>query len=299
MDDKRAIVVGVDGSAAAMRAVRWAAREASLRDVPLRLLTARALPRPNRFEAMLAPDARHALLDQARETLREAEQEALAVAPNLHVDHDLQVTAAAPALITASHQAQLVVVGSSGLGGVAGLFIGSVAVGTAAHSRCPVVVVRGDDESAWEGRPIVVGVDGTALSDPAVDLAFDTASVRAADLLGVHVRAGRGDRSAQEREQAEETVRSAVAEQLRPWLDKYPTVDVRIAVQTGRPEPVLVDLSNGAQLVVVGSRGRGAVAGLTLGSVGHALLHRANCPVALVRQTQQTEPEAAEGPSDR
>lgn len=300
MDGSKPIVAGVDGSASSLQAVRWAAAEAARRNVPLRLLMARALPRPNRFEAMLAPDAHNALLDQARQTLLDAERAATEQAEGLEVSRDLQVTAAAPALIAASHRAQLVVVGSSGLGGVAGLFIGSVALATAAHSKCPVVVVRGGDEPQRVERPIVVGVDGTSLSDPAVDFAFETAAIHDSDLLVVHVRSGRGDRSEEAREAAEESVRTAIAEQLRPWTDKYPKVAVRIAVRTGRPQPLLVELSHNAQLIVVGTRGRGALAGIALGSVGHALLHKAACPVALARSvTAPNDPEVAEGPVDR
>ena len=205
----------------------------------------------------------------------------------LDVEQQLIVGFPIPVLTAESERAQLVVIGDRGLGGVTGLLLGSVATALAAHAESPVVVVRGDDEDPDPSAPIVVGVDGSPVSEAALAFAFDAAAARGVPLVAVHTwwdvsvdpaMAPLLDWDAIERDE-----RRLLAERLAGWGEKYPDVRVQRVVLRDRPAHALVEQSRGAQLVVVGSRGRGGFTGLLLGSVSHAVLQRAQCPVAVVR----------------
>lgn len=286
------IVVGVDGSESAARAVRWAAAEAALRDVPLRLVSVFTAVPPGRFgdPSLSGPYRRH-LVEAGHAALDAAAGVAGEVAPGVEVQPDLREGYPAPALLAASGDAVLTVVGSRGLGGFTGLLAGSVAVALAAHGGSPVVVVRGDEvaETSDEG-PVLVGVDGSPASEAAIGLAFEEASLRGAPLQALHswldhglvpALASRLDWTVLESEE-----RALLVQRLAGWAQKYPEVDVRRVVERDRPARALVAASKAAQLVVVGSRGRGGGAGLFLGSVSHALLHHAHCPVMVARPSE-------------
>jgi nucleotide-binding universal stress UspA family protein len=192
----------------------------------------------------------------------------------------------------------MVVLGDRGLGGFTGLLIGSVAVAVTAHAACPVVVVRGpeSDLTAPLPEPVVVGVDGSSTSEAALAFAFEEASLRRVPLVAVHVwrdllldatLAPLLDWDAIESDE-----RQVLAERLAGWSEKYPDVAVRRLVAYDRPARALVGESGRAQLVVVGSRGRGGLHGMLLGSVSQALLHHAHCPVAVVRPAGGDERQA-------
>ncbi len=179
--------------------------------------------------------------------------------------------------------AQLVVVGDRGRGGVGGLLLGSVAATLAAHGACPVVVVRGIEPP--EG-PVVVGIDGSPLSEPALAAAFEAAAARAVPLVAVYAwRDLLLDPGLASHDWAvvEQQGRAELAERLAGWSGKYPDVPVRRVVVRDGPARALVEQSVTAQLLVVGSHGRGGVGALLLGSVSHAVLHRSHCPVMIVR----------------
>jgi nucleotide-binding universal stress UspA family protein len=195
---------------------------------------------------------------------------------------------AVPVLQAESTRAELVVLGDRGLGGFTGLLIGSVATGLSAHASCPVVVVRGPEPDGAVPRqePVVVGIDGSPLSEAAVAFAFEAAARRRVPLVAVHAwrdllvdptLAPLVDWDA-----AEVDEREVLAERLAGWGGTYSDVAVRRLVVRDRPARALVDESRRAQLVVVGSRGRGGFTGLLLGSVSQALVHHAHCPVAVV-----------------
>lgn len=290
MDEQRVgppVVAGVDGSRSSTEAVRWAAREADRRRAPLRLVAAVGwVDVPHQYgDPRTGPDLRKVLLRQARAHLDEAARVATAAAPGQEPEREVLDGFAIPRLVDESRAARLVVIGDRGLGGVSGLLVGSVAFTLAAQGGCPVVVVRG--RSAATGGPVVVGVDGTEVSEPALAFAFEAAALRRAPLLAVHAwRDVALDPMAWpmlDWEAVEQEERAALAERLAGWREKYPDVDLQRLVVRDRAARVLVEQSARAQLVVVGSRGRGSVAGLVLGSVSHAVLHRADCPVAVVR----------------
>jgi len=282
----RAVVVGVDGSEEALRAVRWAAPEARRRHAELRLVSA--------FE--LAADRVVGMggfgVDYYGNRLRAAAENDLAAAaavaaevePGIVVSRELVVGFAGRVLVEQSRDAQLVVVGDRGRGRIASVLAGSVAVGVAVHARCPVVVVRGAEQP---GGPVVVGIDGTPACEAVIAFAFEAASTRRAPLVAVHTwvdalndpdLAPLVDWAAQAGEEEE-----VLAERLAGWGSKYPDVAVERVVAHSRATNALLDRARGAQLVVVGSRGHGELAGVLLGSVSNALVHAAPCPVAVVR----------------
>jgi len=187
----------------------------------------------------------------------------------------------------------MVVVGNRGYGGFASLLLGSVSQQVAAHAAGPVVVVRGRADPP--PGPIMVGVDCSPSARRALELGFDQARRRDCGLVAVRSYPmqfpPRGDGGRPPRYN-EESVRRAAADgldaALAPWRDRNPTVSVRTVVAAGSPAKNLVEASGDAGLLVVGSRGHGALVGSLLGSVGLQLLHHAHCPVMIVHSEQAT-----------
>jgi len=287
------IVVGVDGSASALHAVRWAAREADRRHVPLRLVHACFLM-PVRHPRQVAPPLEYhdAILEQGRHWLDQAAEAARATAPDVQLSTDLRDGVTADVLLRESASAQLIVLGSRGLGGFRELLVGSVSVALSAHARCPVVVIRGPggDGAPPDAGPVVVGVDGSPLSDVAIEFAFTAAAERGVALVAVHswidVPMATGWASVPgtiDWEWIGENEARVLDEILAAWTEKFPDVEVHKVVERDRPQRALLKAAAGAQLVVVGSRGRGALTGLGLGSVSQSLLHHAECPVVVAR----------------
>jgi nucleotide-binding universal stress UspA family protein len=283
----RPVVVGVDGSGSAYRAVEWATAEAARRGVALRLVSAfswTTSDHPTRRSGRVA-QYRDQLLEAARHRLSRAAR--IAEDTGLGVETTQQVEIGAPIEVLGSEarRARLLVLGDRGLGGVAGLVLGSVAVGLAARGACPVVIVRG--ETGNTDGPVVVGIDGSPVSEAALGFAFAAAAVRGVALVAVHAWSPTAVDKALEPVMDWDAVadeeEAVLAERLSGWSQKYPQVTVRRSVVRDGAARALVDASRGAQLVVVGSRGRGEAAGLLLGSVSHGVLHAAHCPVAIVR----------------
>jgi nucleotide-binding universal stress UspA family protein len=284
----RSVVVGVDGSESAIRAVRWSAAEAARRGVALRIVTAFEWPHGHPVgEVGLGRSYRDIMLDESRRHLAEAVAVAERAVDGLEVEQQLVVGFPIPVLAEETRRAQLVVIGDRGLGGVTGLLLGSVATALAAHADAPVVVVRGEGEDPDPMAPIVVGVDGSPVSEAALAFAYEAAAARAVSLVAVHswqdVVVDPSVAPLVDWDAIETDEKVLLAERLAGWSEKYPDVPVQRIVPRDRAAHALVELSRRAQLVVVGSRGRGGLSGLLLGSVSHALLHRAHCPVAVVR----------------
>lgn len=276
------VVVGVDGSESALRAVAWAAAEAARRHTALRLVAAFSW-QPD--DAMV----RYVVGDEYRQDLEARERaklDAAVAAAGNGVEVITELVAGAPVDVLAeeSRAAQMLVLGHRGLGGFAELLLGSVAVTLAAKGACPVVVVRGGEN---EAGPVVVGVDGSPTSEAAVAFAFAAADLRRAPLTAVHLWWDQRGEPTEARltdwKAYEENERELLGERLAGYGGQYPDVRVGHVVAAGKPAHALVEQSRTAQLVVVGSRGRGNAAGLLLGSVSHALLHGSACPIAIVR----------------
>ncbi|SCG34482.1 universal stress protein [Micromonospora inositola] len=282
------ILVGYDGSADATVALNWALDEAGRSGRPVRLayvfewLTVAGWIGPG-----LAPGAwpdEHARR-QVEELVRKAAADAAAERPG-HAVHG-EVFDGPPALVLheRSTEAGMLVLGSRGHGGFGGLLAGSTAVSVTAHAHCPVVVVR-DGQAATSG-PVVVGVDGSESSLLALGFAVERAEQRDVPVRVIRAWEPPGERRVPpglDPEEATATERAAAEDELARWRETFPDVEVDLRVSPGNPAALLVDASREAQLVVVGSRGRGGLRGMLLGSVSQQLLHHAHCPVAVVRE---------------
>jgi nucleotide-binding universal stress UspA family protein len=289
---RRPVVVGIDGSESALRAVGWAAEEAGRRGAVLRLVQACEVLTGY---APLVVDwhALHmAVADRGREWLDRARTAAEEAVPGLRVHTALELTPPVPTLIKESREAALLVLGSRGLGGFTGLVLGSTSVEVSGRAHCPVVVVR--DAAAAPDGPVVVGVDGTPVGEAAIAFAFAEASARDADLVAVHAwsdlvleAAYLGDAAALDFAVFEQRAEEILAERLAGWQEKYPEVHVTREIVRDRPTGTLLRHGEHARLLVVGSRGRGGFRGLLLGSTSQHLLHHAACPVAVVRTAQE------------
>ncbi|MFF6874682.1 universal stress protein [Streptomyces sp. NPDC012474] len=287
------VVVGVDGSASGLAAVEVAAYEARLRGAELRVVHAFLWPamHPPPGSSPLGPPA-GGVRSTVERLVHEAVERARTTEPEVTVSRAVVPGEPLTVLEVQSRAAELVVVGSRGMGGFTGLLAGSTAVHLAAHGRCPVLVVR--EEPRADG-PVVVGVDGSPAGDRAVDFAFAEAVLHGTGLVAVHAWTVRStpmpaarDASVRYtdgpagRAQGEERL---LAEALAGHRERHPDVTVRQEVVHGGAREALIEASRSARLTVVGARGRGGVAGLLLGSVSQALLHHAHGPVAVVRGT--------------
>jgi len=280
----RTVVVGVDGSDIALRAVRWGAAEASRRHVPLRLVLAFTEVADYLVgHPAMGQRTREALLARAGNCLHDAAELARQQEPSVDVEEQLVIGFPTEVLADESRRAQLVVVGEQGLGRIAAALTGSVAGSVAVHAACPVVIVRGPDRPDRDRLPVVVGVDGSPVSEAAMAFAFAAVADRGVPLVAVHTWSDPALAAAGQPAGAEAQEREVLAERLAGWAQKYPDVRVQRVVTTDRAAHQLLVQAEQAQLVVVGSRGHGDLTGFVLGSVSNALVHGATCPVAVVR----------------
>ncbi|MEV0299409.1 universal stress protein [Nocardia sp. NPDC050710] len=218
-------------------------------------------------------------------------EQARALAEQAVGDQRLEITTALaesapiPALKDSSKDARLLVVGTRGHGALRRGLLGSVSTSLARHAHCPVAVIPDEDPVPTDGA-VVVGVDGSACSAHAVGVAYEQAAVRNVALVAVHTWS-EVYRYIPREEMLQED--SALAESLAGYSDRYPDVEIRRVVVEDRPAQRLLHEAQGAQLLVVGSHGRGGFAGMTLGSVSQAVLHAAPCAVIIARcQTDHT-----------
>lgn len=288
------VVVGVDGSPSSLDAVETAAHEAAVRGTGLRLVHAFGWPsvRPPLGGPPWSP-AVAGVRELVDGTLADAEQRARGIAPGVDIAREVTVGEPLMVLEIVSRTASLVVVGSRGLGSFGSLLLGSTAVHLAAHGRCPVLVARGRPNPAG---PVLLAVDGSPAGERAVEFAFAEASMRGAGLLALHVwntwSEGPGEEPAAPVnvvvgiERLREEKQRLLDEALSEHLTRYPQIPVERRLVLSRTRPALIEASLDAQLVVAGARGRGGFTGLLLGSVSQALLHHAQCPVAVIRGTE-------------
>lgn len=283
------IVVGYDGSTGSRHALDWATAEAVRTMAPLRLVEA--------FELVIStrPSPGHVVPLEAVRTVRTRGLEAVAEGVRLHHPHLTVETgliggAAPKVLIEAAQDARLVVLGSRGLGGWSGLLVGSVAVQVTTHSPCPVIVIPQELRQHHHGPAVVVGVDGSKASAKAIDFAFDQAEALRARVIALHAwtlpsltYAVSASMLAFDEKQVRNDARLLVAESVAGAAADHPDVHWTTELVNGSPAPALVRRAEFADLLVVGSRGRGGFTGLLLGSVSQSALHHAPCPIAIVR----------------
>ncbi|WP_405064898.1 universal stress protein [Kribbella sp. NBC_01510] len=284
------VVAGYDGSPASETAVWWAAAEADRRSASLRLTYALPLPF---FSSPLGipsvPPPTDMLRVTAEHLLAEAAQQIRETFPRLLVDTVVTFGGAAPALLQEATTAELLVVGSRGLGEFRDLAMGSVSAHVATHAPCPVVVVPPHWQSGQAGG-IVVGVDGSKCSLQAIEFAFEQAESRQTTLTAVMawhdpISTGPNDPLplVYDRDTLEQESAALLAESMAGHRDKYLDVPVDEKLVHGTAHHALLAAGRSAELLVVGSRGRGAFRGLLLGSTSRALAHNPPCPVAVVR----------------
>ncbi|MFJ9736698.1 universal stress protein [Streptomyces sp. NPDC101166] len=296
----RTVTVGLDGSRESLAAAEWAAREAKLRELPLRLV--------NVWEPVPEPIAQAPLLGaetQAHWSERIPREAAAGLRlrhPGVEVTVEQITGRASDVLAAEAKDAELLVLGSRGMSGIGGFLVGSVGQAVVAHAESPVVLVRAWEQAADEHemdpagipsaatgfRPVVLGLDTARPDDAVISFAFEEAARRQTSLRVVHgwnlpphyvsslpaapgigVELGRLDAS-------------ALTAVLRPWKEKFPQVAVVEESCCGSPADHLVDAAREASLVVVGRRIRRSAFGTHIGSVTHAVLHHATAPVAVV-----------------
>jgi nucleotide-binding universal stress UspA family protein len=283
------VLVAVDGSACGTEALEWAAADVAARHGRLTVATVSDLPRL--ADVPLSSDLLASARQAAQRTVDSAVRRAEQLAPGIAVQGRVGSGNPAAELIMMAAGAEQVVVGSRGTGGIAALLIGSVGGQVAEHVGCPAVVVR----DRRQGGPVVVGTDDSEHSQAALEYGFGYADRHGLPLVAMHVCAvdGYGYRTlpdvAPSYPAAEELdlIRADAARRaeqgLGRWASKYPAVETRVEVVDGRAADRLVEASRDAALLVVGTRGHGGLAGMLLGSVSHAVMRHAHCPVVIAR----------------
>jgi nucleotide-binding universal stress UspA family protein len=284
------IVVGIDESPAAKVAVQWAAGDAELRKIPLTLVHAIspevATGLNVRLPAGLARwqrDRGRRLVEDAFKVVEEASQHG----GPAEVHTEILPSAAVPTLVELSKDAELVVAGCGGSGRWPGRLMGSVSSGLLRYAHCSVAIVHDDDPVLPHPStaPVLVGIDGSSASESATAMAFEEASRRNVGLVALHawsdvdVSEWPGIDWPATQSAGEEVL----AERLAGWQEQYPDVQVDRVVVRDKPARQLAQRSEDAQLVVVGSRGRGGFAGMLVGSVGETVAQMARVPVIVAR----------------
>jgi nucleotide-binding universal stress UspA family protein len=283
----RRVVVGVDASQHAVRAADWAADEAAKRGVALHVVHAfdfapgSALPGPGPGAVDEPARAAHVwLLTQTEHRVREAH-------PGLPVVTELVRQSPAGALVAASREADLLVVGTRGRGGFAGLPLGSVSLRVVAHSHCPVVLLRSPGDEAHGSGDVVLGMEHGESQD-AVRFAFEAAARAGTGVRAVHAWAPYPGHAQDYISDTDILARLAAEDMvavLKDAREQYLDVPVKISVMRGHPAAVLADASRGARLTVVGAHRHHGPLSLGVGPIIQALLAGAESPVAVVPVT--------------
>ncbi|MGW2517426.1 universal stress protein [Streptomyces sp. NPDC001617] len=296
----RTVTVGLDGSPESRAAAEWAAREAQLLGLPLKLVQVwEPVPSPMAQAPLLGPETHQHWTERIP---REAAEGIRLRHPGLGVTTEQLSGRPAEVLANAAKDAELLVLGSRGLGGIGGFMVGSVGLSVVAHTERPVVLVRSGEQAADEHemdpvgipsaatpfRPVVLGLDIESPDATLIAFAFAAAARRDTSLRVVHgwnpppyyaygLATDLELHGALARQEAID-----LAEVLGPWREKYPDVEVTEESLYGTPGSHLVDASREASLVVVGRRVRRGPLGAHIGSVTHSVLHHSTAPVAVV-----------------
>lgn len=300
-----AVVVGLDDSEHDPDVLAWGAAEASRRSLPLHIVSAREslshmlLP----GDPTLAPSVSTVRdpevldeLDGSDEVVRTATDRVREAYPGVEVSTSRPWGTAVQTLLGLAERADCIVVGGRRRSAMARLLLGSTALSVAAHARCPVIVIGSGSLPETERGRVVVGVDGSSDSKEALVYAFEAARSRGVPMHSVtvwSVEVVEGfvvtTPGSPEWQQVEQRYRDAVEGLVRPLREGHPDVEVHVDVIHGPRVATLVDASRTADLLVVGSRGRGGFTGLLLGSMSQGVIQEAACPVAVLTRAPRRE----------
>ena len=294
------IVVGIDGSEQSDCALIWAAREAESRKIPLHLVTAYTVP----IFAASGLDGGYATVDDdvIRQGAEAVLREAAAKVPNITVPMDARVENgdAAGVLLELSETAELLVFGSRGRGGFIGRLLGSVSTALPAHAKCPTVTIprscaarlaEGSEQAAKVEKVVVVGVDGSDQARYAVLVAAEQAERSGSSLRIVcAVQPYTGTLAWMPAPVDREALFAEIQTQLdagEKWLrSHFPKLPIEVQLLEGSAVDALVKATETAELVVMGTRGRGGFAGMMLGSTTDGVRHHAKGPIMVVRDLE-------------
>ncbi len=281
------IVVAVDGSPASNAAACWAARDAAMRNIPLTIVHAVVTPMAT-WPPVPYPDSLAVRLeDEGKKAVMHAikiAEDAMPAGRKVAIKRELVYSTPASALIKMSDEAEMIVVGTAGRGLLARGMLGSVSSDVVRQASCPVAVIC-DEDLPDPQHPVLVGIDGSPVSEFATELAFAEASRRGVDLMALHAWSDVTTSELPELDWSavEAEAQCSLAESLAGWQERYPDVTVQRLVVRDRPARQLVENSKSAQLLVVGSHGRGGLTGMLLGSVSNTVLHSVRIPVIVAR----------------
>jgi len=284
------IIVGVDGSPASDVATCWAARDAALRSIPLTVVSVVTTPTAT-FPPVPYPDSLGVRLeDRGRKAAAHAvkvAEDAMPTDRKVAVKSEIVFSTPARALVKMSDEAEMIVVGSSGKGLLARGVLGSVSSSVVRSANCPVAVIRDEDSLTTDPQhaPVLVGIDGSPASELATEIAFDQASHRGVELIALHAWSDvvAVDLPGLDWSALVSAEERTFADSLAGWQGRYPNVTVQRVVVCDEPAQQIIEWAESAQLVVVGSHGRGGFDRLMLGSVSNTILHSVRIPVIVAR----------------
>jgi nucleotide-binding universal stress UspA family protein len=289
---RHGIIVGIDGSAESDAAVGWAAHDAAIRGLPLTVVHVESPAAATWSQAPVLEESAGEQLAEGRSLLAHAStiaRDAIADTAQVHITGELLSSATpVPTLVEQSKDAELIVVGSRGRGALSRSILGSVSAGLISHAHCPVALIRHDDPQLPHPAqgPILVGIDGST-SDLATAIAFEEASLRHAELIALHSWNDVDMNAIPGYDWSPTTTKEGhvLDEALAGWRERYPDVSVQNRLVSDRAAHAIVEASESAQLVVVGTHGGGALAGMLLGSVSNAVVQAVHTPVIVARPT--------------
>lgn len=287
-----AIVAAVDGSHRDPAVIDWAAAEAAALEVPLHLVHAVDLGTPLSAygELLTSPDIVDKVEQESVRVATEARDRVLASRPELSVTTALPTGAPAGGLLNAADGARLLVVGSARKSRVERIVLGTTSLSVVAHSPCPVILVPENCATSGDGR-VVVGIDGSEHSLLAFEYALEAAAGRNRTVTTVttwNVEVVDGvvvtEPGSSEWESVDARYRRMARSSIAELGAAHPDIEVTVEVHHGRAADTLVDVAHGADLLLVGSRGRGGFRGMLLGSVSQRVLGRATSPVGVLHK---------------